>query len=334
MDRRRSKPKPSARRAPTYPIPKPLYARTSYPSRLSGRQRRFNTRSFNRNNLTTVPGSTISKTTNLKLSYTKQWESAISNTSTWSTPSTSGRTYPIDTQASSILFLGSHFCTPLGNPRRPPAMASGFSGSVASILEDFPTGLTNWSGFYDQGLCYGSSINITVCQSGAASTATFRYVLIPISCQNFTDIAQPNSLITGLTYTTLRAQMDALDLVSAMSYPGALTGYVKNVYTGPTYIKAFRKTKDICNLSDIRDNQEELAMNLPPAATPETGTNTPNAIFNNAIASSSQTGWVWYFRVYSDTTGSTVVFDFTVRIKYYASLQDRKPFEQVTSPAP
>lgn len=286
-------------------------------------QRRFRRKRFSRRTpslrATTVPPVMMSK-----LMYTKIFQATCSTTDTWVASDSQGYTYPVDGQPSSLLWLGSHCCTPMGDAVRPASFGS-VTGAVASITEDFPIGLQNWATFYEQGLCFGSSISITMYPLQTGALAGLKYVLFPIAAQAQSDIWQPNSPIPENT----KVALDALDFNSLTSYPGARTGYIKDVGAGPTRVKMFRKTKQICGLRDIKDNQFALAMTLPTIASPQTGSNTTEANPDTYAASAFSLGWLWYFRVFSPTSeGQSIPVEYTVRVKYYSQLMTRRQFTQ------
>lgn len=287
-------------------------------------QRRFRRKRFNRGP-PALRGTTIPPVMMAKLQYTKIFSSIIDVNDHWTTVASNGLTYPTTGTTASLVWLGSHCCTPMGDAIRPASFGS-TAGSVASITEDFPIGLQNWSTFYEQGLCFGSSISIVMYPNGTSNLNALKYVLLPIATQQQSDVWQPNSPITGST----KSLLDALDYSSLISYPGARSGYIKDVGAGPTKVKMFRKTKGICGLRDIKDNQFALAMTLPTISSPGTGSNTTEANPDTYAAAAFTLGWLWYFRVFTPTLGAaTADVEFTVRIKYYSQLMTRRQFTQV-----
>lgn len=311
-----------------YPSRRP-YTRPRRPrryNRRTGRRKRFASKKFKRYRRGVKAGTTIGRTAMVKLNYTKQFASVITGNN-WTTPATFGLTYPILSTASSIAFLGSHCATPLGELTFPASFGTA-TGSLATITEEFPLALQNWASFYEEAICFGSSIHIQMYPVTTDADASCRYFLIPIALQQLTDKLQPNASITGLGYTSLKQQLDNLDLRDLTSYPGCQSGFVKNVYQGPTHVKAFRKTKNMCGLKDLLDNQDELTMELPTAATPGTGTNVPQALPTSDIANASQLGWMWYFRIIN-IGGASPQYDFTIKIKYYLQLKNRQVLTQI-----
>lgn len=322
MERRRSKPRYSSRRAPTYPIPKPLYYNSPSPAPPSYQPRRFNNRRFTSSsttNRTRVQGMTIGRNATVKLPWTKEWNADITTgagpayTTNWASIDYPGgaRSYPVNGTRASIAFLGSHFCTPLGN-------------APLGLIEDYPSGLVDWSSFYDEAICFGSSINIDIMPASTAS-GNFRYVLFPIATNRFVDISDPQ-----FNVGTTKLELDALDFGDLMSYPGARSGYIRSQGAGVTHVKHFAKTKSMLGVKDIVDSQGDLRMKLPKATLINSGTNTPQS---TSTASSTQ-GFLWYLRVFGYSALSPNDFMFTVRINYYAMLTNRGLILQETANGP
>lgn len=276
-------------------------------------RRRFSKKKFSRRstvNKTRVNTLTIGKLANVKLTYTKEWSATVTAPDLWAsvTQPSGARTYPIAAETASIVFLGSHFCTPMGS-----------ATSVPPIVEDYPSGLVDWATFYDEAICYGSSINIQIAPAPGTQTGLSRYVLLPIAANSPRDAERPNDLIT-----TTRAELDALDYGDLSSYPGAQSGYIKNIAAGNTYIKSFRKTKQMLGMKDITDNQADLRMILPKAATINIGDNNPSD-------SATTIAWIWYLRIFNLDAATSSPYFFTVRLKYYTQLQTRGLILQETA---
>lgn len=288
------------------------FTRRSYKTRSRvGKRKRFSRKQFTKSNptYTKVAGTVIGKNALVKLNYRKDWDVGVTNTDTWATaPQTYGRTYPVATQPSSIVFLGSHFCTPIAS-----------ANAVGTLVEDFPLALQNWASFYDKAICYGSSIKIEMMPL-TATDCFARYVLLPIASQedNNADVSNANS-----TTGTTRAILDTLDYPELCAYPGAQYGYIRTANSGVTRVKAFRKTKSMLGIKDIKDNQSSLQMVLPLSSNPDQGSNVPLGDEANS--------WVWYFRVFGAGSNQTGNIQFMVKIKYYAQMLDRKGFEQLQS---
>ena len=245
----------------------------------------------------------------VKLPWTKEWNADITTgagplyTTNWSAIDFPGgpRSYPVNGSKASIVFLGSHFCTPLG------------SGTVATVTEDYPSGLVDWSSFYDEAICFGSSIKIEIMPASTAS-GNFRYVLFPIATNRFIDVSDPMS-----PSGTTKIELDALDLGDLLSYPGARSGYIRSQGAGVTRVKHFAKTKSMLGIKDVVDSQADLRMKLPKAPTLNIGTNTPQS---TSTASAAQ-GFLWYLRIFGYSALSPNDFMFTVRINYYTMLTNR-----------
>lgn len=266
-------------------------------------------------NHTNVNTLTVGKVGNVKLTYTKEWSSTITPASDqWGTVaySTGTRTYPIAGEVASILFLGSQFCTPLGSA----------NNTTVTIKEDYPSGLVDWATFYDEAICYGSSIHVQIAAAVGTQAGLCRYILIPY-VGNSSDADNTNISVAGTT----RNQLDALDYGDLSSYPGAQSGYINNAAVGITNVKAFRKTSTMLGIKDVNDNQAELAMLLPKQASLNTGSNSPGAQTESKC-------WLWYLRIFNlDNLGTSNAFYFTVRIKYYTQLMTRGIILQETANA-
>lgn len=273
-------------------------------------QRRFKRKRFVKNtrNMGRISGPTVPKNMRVKLTYIKEWRANVDSqtgTGLWSTvvhPSTPARTYPVDGQPSSIVFIGSQFCTPVG--------ASG-----GTVVEDYPSGLTDWSSFYEEAICFGSSISIQMVQSQSSvqsTTNSIRYLLMALPMTTNLMKTQPNTAVSQ------KALLDATSYSDLMAYPGVRSGFLRTPAAGPTYVKSFRKTKTMLGIKDVRDNQTPLAMTLPTAADTNSG--------SNFVGDNTELGWFWYFRLMPFTTSETdnTSIQFVVKLKYYAQLNERK----------
>lgn len=286
------------------------FTRRPYKTRARvGKRKRFSRKQFTKSNstYTKVAGTVIGKNALVKLNYRKDWDAGITTTDTWATsPQNYGRTNPVAGSTSSLMFLGSHCCTPLGSP-----------DNVPSLVEDYPLALHNWASFYDKAICYGSSIKIEMMPL-TATDALARWVLLPIASQtdDNNDTVNPNGT------PTTKNILDQLDYPELCAYPGAQYGYIRTSNAGVTRVKAFRKTKSILGLKDIKDNQNDLQMILPLASNPDQGKNSTDV---------STQCWLWYFRVFGAGSNATGNLQFMVKIKYYLQMLDRKGFEQLQS---
>lgn len=286
------------------------YRRTTRRPRKAGK-RRFTKRKFSRSSALRmrVPGTTIPQTMNVKLPYTKEFRADLSiTTGLWADvyhPSGT-RTFPVVGQASSIVFLGSHCCTPLFQP-----------SSATTSIEDYPSGIHDWSQFYSEAICHGSSISVQIQPSDPIVAMNTRWILLPIASDDSDDLSTPNDATNNT-----RAVLDALPYADLMSYPGAKSGYIKHMGAGSTYVKAFRKTKHMLGIKDVIDSQGSLSMTLPTAADPNAGKNPTGT---------DTTCWLWYFRVFAYSTAVQSDIMFTFRLNYYLQLQTRKSITQLTT---
>jgi len=252
----------------------------------------------------------------VKLTWTKEWQASLAaTTAKWANVTfpfqTGTRTYPTVATPASMCLLGSHFCTPLGS-------------ATAGYNEDYPSGLLDWSTFYEQAICFGSSISIQMFPSGASATTVpdIRYVLLAIACQDTDDVTEPNEAVS-----VTKNRLDVLDYEDLSSYPGARSGYIKSALNTPTRIKMFRKTKSMLGLKDLTDNQE-LRMILPTSANINTGSNTMDGTTNSASL-----GWLWYLRLFPFSPAAEPLINFTIRVNYYTQLSSRTIILQETANA-
>lgn len=293
--------------------------RRSRPRRMG--RKRFSRKRFARStpNVTRVRGTTIARNASVKLTYTKEFLSTITATThLWSATSfpfgSPAYTFPANSTTASICFLGSHFCTPLGNPSSTPGY----------LTEDYPSGIVDWATFYEEAICYGSSISVQMMPSGANAVTTpdVRYVLIAIASQSSgsSDLTGPN---IGSGDST-KAKLDVLDYEDLSSYPGAKSGYIRSSFSGVTRLKAFRKTKSMLGLKDLKDNQS-LRMVLPTSSNLNGGA--------NLTANGDELCWLWYFRLFPFSTAAESAIMYTFRINYYAQLQSRTIILQETASA-
>lgn len=253
----------------------------------------------------------------VKFTYTKEWRASISAApARWANTqfptSTIAFTYPANATPTSIAFLGSHFCTPLGS-------AAGGSNPT----EDYPSGLVDWSTFYEEAICFGSSISISMMQSGdAIQSPALRYILLAIASTNPLDVYSPNVFAGSCT----KAELDLLDYEDLSSYPGARSGYIRSANSGPTRVKMFRKTKHMLGIKDVTDNQVGLTMRLPTSVALNSGTN-----FTTNNTTGTELSWIWYLRIFPMDTADQPVIMYTVRINYYTQLQSRGLILQETA---
>nr|WAE42456.1 MAG: capsid protein [Cressdnaviricota sp.] len=297
-------------------------SRVSHRPRRTGRKRFARKKFRSTPNMTKVKGTSIGKNAMVKLTYSKEFAAAVTAVGgglipSWtsiSTPFGSGaRTYPVLNTPASMALLGSHCCTPFGS-------------GTAAWTEDYPAALTDWSAFYEQALCFGSSISIQIMpfqsDSSTGAQTDMRYILLAIASESIADLDDVNDNGTaGIT----KLNLDALPYESLATYPGARTGYIRSSFSGITRVKAFRKTKSMLGLKDLRDNQE-LSMTLPTNASLNTG--------QNYVAGTSphQLAWIWYFRLFTfDGTPAGGQNMYTIRLNYYLQLQSRRFILQETA---
>lgn len=256
----------------------------------------------------------MGKNAMVKLTYTKEFRAGITaTTKLWTNISypTSAITftYPAAGTISSIAFLGSHFCTPLGS-------------ATLGYTEDYPSGLVDWSSFYEEAIVFGSSMSVTMMPTGSAASTTVgcRWVLLAIASTDPDDV---NAVNAGAVTKT---ELDALDYEDLSSYPGARSGYIRSGFAGVTRVKQFRKTKHMLGLKDITDNQLGLAMRLPTSVAIDSGANyTTNAVEGTELS------WIWYFRVFPMSLEAQTEVMYTFRINYYTQLQSRGLILQETA---
>lgn len=205
----------------------------------------------------------------------------------------------------------------LGNSASPypPQGALGAFVNPNNVIpagEQYPGGLVEYASFYDKYTILGSSIKVFLLVANSASSIVLRMVLIPIAPtpdSGTDDIATMINQLDGYTYQQL------------MSYPQAQHRLLmaSNSGFGKSNVKAFRKTKYMFNVKDMKDDNDRFNEDMPSTA----GANGRRPSENNQ--------WGYYVRVFNDSSSNVTAVDFNVTMKLYFRLNQRRFVQATTS---
>lgn len=185
----------------------------------------------------------------------------------------------------------------------PPAIPAG---------ELYPGGFPEYGSFYDKHRVIGSSIKIEGYVTTNATVSFVRLVFIPIT-------AAPDN--ANDTIANMINQLDTYTFDQLMAIPQAQQrqcgiqtgGFARYVF------KAFRKTKDMLTIRDVRDN-EDLNCDMPEPIAAATGSRPPTQFL-----------WGYYFRAFNDSATQGQEIRHTVTVKTYMNLNQRRVVQALTS---
>lgn len=277
----------------------PLYRRRYRPRRTFRRKygkkygrKRFSKKKFVKSvgrPIQTITSLAMARQANVKIRWVQQFTgSTTANTTRW-------------------LFSGNAIYAYPSNVQPFPFMGSSYYGTATATAGDWlPSAILPWGQFFGSYKSYGSGIKIDY--SSRQNTATdITYIILGA----FNNDVLPSTL-DGLNYLQLAAMPQCKHFQVG---PG--TG-------GPNRIikKAFRKTKHMIGIKDIRDC-EDLEANLP---TSTTLSGTPQEYFPTD-------GFYWYFRVFG--APADVEYAVTIQVDQYLNLNDRRDlpsFQAIAAP--
>jgi len=275
-----------ARRRATAPRRRPTYRRPA------ARRSRFTRKRFARNNINqlTMRAPLASRLLRIKLPWVKTIDQSVSGGG-----------------SNSWAFQGNAVV---------PYTAAGVAGANTPFAGDsLPAGEVEYSSLYDKYFINGSSIKIEAINSATVNTATSTQVLRCVL------LAIPFSTDGNDNWATNKAQLDAYTYEQLLAWPYAKWRMIGISSGGVPRLtmKMFRKTKAMCGLKDLRDNQEYSgALSDGTTLAP---TNPAN-------------GFMYYFRVFNNLGSTATTVAITVRMSMYCTLTNREfnPIQTITAP--
>lgn len=202
-----------------------------------------------------------------------------------------------------------------------PYTVSGQTGIVNTPAagDSLPAGEVEYSQFYDKYFINGSSIKVEAVNlnsQAAAVSPLLRAVLlaIPFFASGVNDNWQNN-----------KAQLDAYTYEQLLAWPYAKWRMLASNSGGSSRLnfKMFRKTKNMCGLKDLRDNQEYSGQLTDGSTAPSS--------FNDVNPGN---GFMYYLRFFNQNTTTDTGLSLTVRMSLYLTMTNREfnPIQTITAP--
>lgn len=279
-----------------YASRKPAYRRYSAPRKYGKKynRRRFTKKRYAKNNVNqlTMRAPLASRLLRVKLPWVKTFSSTI-------------------TSSQSYAFQGNGIV---------PYTVTGQTGvqNYPSAGDTLPAGELEYSQFYDRYFINGSSIKVEIVntQSSSGGSTLIRAVLLAVPFISESGVNNDN-------WQANKAQLDAYTYEQLLAWPyakwrmlGANTGGASRLI-----FKMFRKTKHMCGIKDLRDNQEysgrltdgSLVSSIPDGVNPTQG-------------------FMYYLRLF--TNNGTPLVEMTVRMSLYVTMTNREfnPTQNIVAP--
>lgn len=199
-----------------------------------------------------------------------------------------------------------------------PYTVAGQSGpNVPGAGDSLPAGEIQYSQFYDKYFINGSSIHVEAVNTYTTAQAVsplVRAVLLAIPFNNDNNDDWPSN----------RTQLDAYTYEQLLAWPYASWRMLGSNTGGSSRLnfKMFRKTKNMCGLKDLRDNQTyggRLTDGSTSAAT--------------FVVPNPQDGFMYYLRFFNASSVTSVGVSLTVRMSLYCTMTNREfnPIQAVTA---
>lgn len=169
--------------------------------------------------------------------------------------------------------------------------------------DTLPAGEVEYSQLYDRYYINGSSIKVEIVNTNTGSdNALIRAVLLAIPFVNDTND----------TWGANKAQLDGYTYDQLLAWPYAKWRMVGSNTGGASRVifKMFRKTKHMCGIKDLRDNQD-YSGRLTDGSTSASSANTNPA-----------NGFMYYLRLF--TNAGTPVVEMNVRMTLYVTMTNRE----------
>jgi len=190
--------------------------------------------------------------------------------------------------------------TILGNSLIP--FPASYSSNTPTAGDIWVAGIAQYCTQYNLYRVLGCSVSA---QYVTESTPTTRIVMVPFT------YGGPGEAGAVTTIADKIAELDTLTYDQLSTLPYAYSKLVGSNAGGPniSYMKMFRKTKNMLGCKDLRDNEDTLL------AFPNIGG------LDGTIQTSSRASWGFYYKVFSGS-GSTVG-EVQFKISYYVQLSGR-----------
>lgn len=254
---------------------------------------RFTRKRFGRNsvNQLTMRAPLASRLLRVKLPWVKTFEASIA--------SASSQSYAFQ-----------------GNGIVPYTVAGQTLPNTPAAGDSLPAGEIEYSQLYDKYFINGSSINVEIVNNhSTTATIVLRAVLLAIP---FGTSAGAND-----TWAANKAQLDAYTYEQLLAWPYAkwrMIGTNTGGYSALKF-KMFRKTKHMCGLKDLRDNQDFGSQLTDGSTSVGSGTGT-----------NPQNGFMYYLRLFNVGSATTATAIMTVRMSLYITMTNREfnPVQTIT----
>lgn len=195
-----------------------------------------------------------------------------------------------------------------------PYTSGGQSGVNDPAAGDtLPAGEIEYSRLYDKYYINGSSIKVEIVSSQNTQNGTVRFVLlaIPFVANNSTNDSWQDN----------KAQLDGYTYEQLLAWPYAKWRMIGSNLGGASRMvtKMFRKTKSMCGIKDLRDNNEY-------------GANLTDGSTGQAIQTNPYNGFMYYIRMFNTSSTATPSIDMTVRMSLYVTMTNREfnPTQTIT----
>lgn len=288
------------------------YTRRPYKAKKYGKKygkKRFSKKRFARNgvNQLTMRAPQASRLLRVKLPYTKSFSASFTGPgSKW------------------YAFQGNSIFPFTNNGQN--ASYPGGPGNLPTTGDTILPMGTIYSSMYDRYTINGSSFKVQMVN--AASASPFRVVLLAIPFQGQVQ-TNPN-IANNDTWIANLIQLNSYGYEELLSWPYAKWRMLGSSDGGTTslHMKMFRKTKNMCGVKDLRDNNEYQ------------GFTTDGEIHetddNNFYQCTPQSGFLYYLRIFSGLPGDDVrSFELTIRMSLYITFWAREFIpSQVILPPP
>lgn len=210
-----------------------------------------------------------------------------------------------------------------GNAIVPWAFAAQ-SGANTSITngDTIAAGAVEYSNFYDRYFVTGSSINIEILNSNAATYAnvpgTFetsgyqgvcRAVLLAVPFVGVDSTGAPDD-----TWQNVKAQLDSYEYSQLLQWPGARYRMVGANTGGASHVnlKLYRKTRSVCGVKDLKDNATQYSGALTDGVTDWTPRINPTD------------GFMYYLALFNQSAEMIQPVFLTVKMMLYTTMVSRE----------
>lgn len=188
--------------------------------------------------------------------------------------------------------------------------SNNFAGYGNAIAGDIlPAGALEYSQFYDRYFVNGSSIKVE-----AIVTENFQGVIRAVL------LAVPFTTDGGATndnYPAVRTQLDGYTYEQLLAWPYAKWRMIGTAEGGRSKLnfKMFRKTKHMCGIKDLRDNQH-YGWHLTDGSFTDPG--------GSGLGVNPANGFMYYLRFFNMSAEDDVDISITVRMSLYMTLTNRE----------